>query len=61
MNGPRAPNPTPTHLPPPLLHVQEQPAGGHGPRFPKLSLPTYEGKEDPLGWLNTCEQFFQGY
>jgi hypothetical protein len=23
-----------------------------------LSFPTYDGKEDPLGWLNRCERFF---
>jgi hypothetical protein len=26
----------------------------------KLSFPTYDGKEDPLPWLNRCEQFFKG-
>jgi hypothetical protein len=26
----------------------------------KLSFPTYDGKEDPLPWLNQCEQFFKG-
>lgn len=25
----------------------------------KLSFPTYDGKEDPLPWLNRCEQFFR--
>lgn len=30
------------------------------PRFHKLLFPTYDGKEDPLSWLNRCEQFFQG-
>jgi hypothetical protein len=30
------------------------------PRLHKLSFPTYDGKEDPLPWLNHCEQFFQG-
>jgi hypothetical protein len=29
------------------------------PRFHKLTFPTYDGKEDPLGWLNRCEQFFR--
>ena len=30
------------------------------PRYHKLDFPTYDGKEDPLGWLNRCEQFFWG-
>jgi hypothetical protein len=24
-----------------------------------LSFPTFNGREDPLGWLNRCEQFFR--
>ncbi|KAI4986587.1 hypothetical protein ZWY2020_019217 [Hordeum vulgare] len=39
-------------------------ATGHGgptpPRFAKLNFTTYEGTEDPLNWLNQCEQFFRG-
>ena len=30
------------------------------PRIHKLSFPTYDGKEDPLPWINRCEQFFRG-
>lgn len=30
------------------------------PRYLKLSFPIYDGKEDPLSWLNYCEQFFRG-
>jgi hypothetical protein len=30
------------------------------PRYHKLSFPTYDGKEEPLPWLNRCEQFFRG-
>ena len=30
------------------------------PRFHKLTFPTFDGKTDPLGWLNKCEQFFRG-
>uniref|UniRef100_A0A453BHH1 Uncharacterized protein n=1 Tax=Aegilops tauschii subsp. strangulata TaxID=200361 RepID=A0A453BHH1_AEGTS len=39
---------------------------GHGaptqtsPRFAKLDFATYDGTEDPLNWLNQCEQFFRG-
>jgi hypothetical protein len=30
------------------------------PHYNKLDFPTYDGKEDPLEWLNRCEQFFWG-
>lgn len=29
------------------------------PRYYRLSFPMFDGKEDPLGWLNRCEQFFR--
>ena len=29
------------------------------PRYHKLSFPTYDGKEDPLGWLSKCDHFFR--
>jgi len=29
------------------------------PRYYKLTFPTYDGKEDPLGWLNRCDHFFR--
>ena len=45
---------------PPLPHIPPEPAGSAVPRFHKLSFPTYDGKDDPLGWLNKCEQFFYG-
>jgi hypothetical protein len=45
------------HFPPPL---PPEPAGSAVPRYHKLSFPTYDGKDDPLGWLNKCEQFFHG-
>ncbi|KAI5021349.1 hypothetical protein ZWY2020_055194 [Hordeum vulgare] len=48
-------------------HLRQQPtsaAPGHGgptsPRFAKLNFTTYDGAEDPLNWLNQCEQFFRG-
>jgi hypothetical protein len=28
------------------------------PRFQKLSFLTFDGKDDPLAWLNKCEHFF---
>ncbi|WVZ50905.1 hypothetical protein U9M48_002111 [Paspalum notatum var. saurae] len=40
-----APGPGPGHLP---------------PHFYKLEFTTYYGGEDPLYWLNHCEQFFRG-
>jgi hypothetical protein len=30
------------------------------PKYHKISFETYDGKEDPLGWLNKCEQFLRG-
>jgi hypothetical protein len=30
------------------------------PSFYKLEFATYDGSEDPLNWLNHCEQFFRG-
>jgi hypothetical protein len=30
------------------------------PRYYKLDFPQFDGKSDPLSWLNRCEQFFRG-
>ncbi|WVZ53446.1 hypothetical protein U9M48_004386 [Paspalum notatum var. saurae] len=41
------------HVPPPL--------GGHGDRPPKLhriDFPKFDGKSDPLHFINKCESFF---
>lgn len=48
----------PTHPP----NFQQNPAigGNHGMRSHKLSFPTFDGKDDPLSWLNRCELFFRG-
>jgi hypothetical protein len=46
------------HMPPPLPHVPPAPAAAML-RYHKLSFPTYDGKDDPLGWLNRCDQFFR--
>lgn len=46
------------HTPPPLPHILLEPEGSAVPRYHKLSFATYDGKEDLLGWLNKCEQFF---
>ncbi|KAL4554165.1 hypothetical protein LXL04_039715 [Taraxacum kok-saghyz] len=29
------------------------------PKFTKMEFPTYDGKEDPLAWLQKCEDFFE--
>jgi hypothetical protein len=47
--------PTPPFHPYPPL----EPEGHAIPKYPKLLFPTYEGKEDPLDWLNKCERFFR--
>jgi hypothetical protein len=41
--------------PPPAPNGERPP-----PKFYKLEFPTYDGSEDPLNWLNHCEQFFRG-
>ena len=63
INGSRAsPSTTvPIQSAPYLFHTPAGHDTAFTPRFPKLSLPIYEGTEDPLGWLTTCEQFFHGY
>ncbi|XP_062230337.1 uncharacterized protein LOC133928069 [Phragmites australis] len=38
--------------------VTEGVSGGI-PKFFKLDFPTYDGKDDPLPWLNRCEMFFR--
>ena len=45
-----------------MVHEQRHHLEEHGdsqgvPKFHILSFPTYDGKEDPLGWLNRCESF----
>ena len=47
-----------------LLHTAKP--VGHGvptqtpPQFAKIDFTTYDGTEDPLNWLNQCDQFFRG-
>lgn len=33
---------------------------GSAPYYHKLNFPTFDGQEDPLPWLNRCDQFFRG-
>ena len=51
-----------TNNPPPHLYQGAQLGSSPmlTPRIHKLSFPTYDGKEDPLPWINRCEQFFRG-
>lgn len=52
------PNPS-MHMPPPRPHLPPEPNHSAPPHYHKLSFPTYDGKEDPLGWLNRCDRFFR--
>ncbi|XP_019183647.1 PREDICTED: uncharacterized protein LOC109178468 [Ipomoea nil] len=29
------------------------------PKFTRLEFPRYDGKDDPIGWMHHCEQFFK--
>lgn len=48
--------------PPPLPHEGPQPGSFPvlTPHIHKLVFLTFDGKEDPLPWINRCEQFFRG-
>jgi hypothetical protein len=62
INFPPSPSPVPSMGdPPPVVPLlQDDGAAGTGvPRFYKLTFPTFDGKEDPIGWLNRCEHFFR--
>ena len=47
------------HVPPPLPHEPPEAGAAGVPGYHKLSSLTYDGKEDPLGWLNRYERFFR--
>ncbi|KAI4996742.1 hypothetical protein ZWY2020_052084 [Hordeum vulgare] len=51
--------PDPAYARPPTSAAPEH-GGPTSPRFAKLNFTTYDGAEDPLNWLNQCEQFFRG-
>ena len=57
MQAPLMSSSTVVHAPPPRHHLPQQPDSSGVPRFHKLSFPTYDGMEDPLGWLNRYESF----
>jgi hypothetical protein len=42
------------------LPLRSEGASQAVPCFYKLEFPTYDGLDDPLNWLNHCEQFFSG-
>ena len=52
---------TPMASPTSRVHVPPELEGQVVPKYHKLVFPTFDGKEDPLGWLNKCEQFFNGH
>ena len=54
------------HSPSPISNFQQPQAayddhddGAAVPRNHKLSFSTFDGKEDPTGWLNRCDHFFR--
>ena len=53
-------SPTPFREMPPL-RLQNFDDEAADPRFHPCAreFPTFDGKEDPLGWLNCCDHFFQ--
>jgi hypothetical protein len=58
---PHSPSPLPNFSTPSVLPA---PYEGHVdalgvPHFQKLSFLTFNGKDDPLAWLNKCEHFFR--
>ena len=67
INFPHSPSPIPNlngpphSIPPsaPPFEAMETADDLEVPRFHKLTFPTFDGKTDPLGWLNKCEQFFR--
>lgn len=55
-----SPIPGPYGSSPQLAAMEEEPADQIGvPRYHKLSFPTFDGRDDPMGWLNRCEHFFR--
>jgi hypothetical protein len=56
---PYSPSPIPSFLTTQPF-VDTMAAGTSVRHYHKLEFHTFDGKEDPLGWLNRCEQFFHG-
>nr|XP_051211803.1 uncharacterized protein LOC127329313 [Lolium perenne] len=61
---PSFPEPTYSRFAEPSAGRAEYPGQGTAGLAPscyaKLDFATYDGVEDPLNWLNQCEQFFRG-
>jgi hypothetical protein len=51
---PHSPSPIPVHASSPnhVIHHDEDEESTAIARYYKLSFPMYDGKDDPLGWLN---------
>ena len=47
---------------PPALHQHgtSTDVDNRPPRFHRLEFPRFDGTEDPLGWIQRCDQFFRG-
>ena len=56
---PHSPSQIPTFQQPPQDHLDDHDDGAAVPRYHKLSFPVFDGKEDPIGWLNRCDHFFR--
>ncbi|CAN6204174.1 unnamed protein product [Urochloa humidicola] len=59
---PHSPSPIPPFVEPPPVQQGYQEDHGESigvPRFHKLTFPTFDGREDPIGWLNRCDHFFR--
>ncbi|XP_066351424.1 uncharacterized protein [Miscanthus floridulus] len=57
---PPSPSPLPAPFNTPVYPAVGDPEdGGAVPRFHKFTFPTFDGKADPLDWLNKCDHFFR--
>ena len=65
-SGSAGPYPEYSDQAPPASLLRTSEPARHGvptqapPRFAKIDFATYDGTEDPLNWLNQCDQFFHG-
>ncbi|XP_066374609.1 uncharacterized protein [Miscanthus floridulus] len=55
------PLPASAHMAPSQLYPLPPSEGESAvvPKYHKITFDTYDGRDDPLGWLNKCEQFFR--
>nr|XP_020182643.1 SH3 domain-containing protein C23A1.17-like [Aegilops tauschii subsp. strangulata] len=65
-SGSAGPYPEYSDQAPPASLLRTSESARHGaptqapPWFAKIDFATYDGTEDPLNWLNQCDQFFRG-